>query len=434
MLALYATGCVVDEEDAQGDNTSNIDISEGKDSGTNADSGETLEEKKDRIKQHVMALMGDSHREDPESLFEYFCGDYVISSFGNSDDSSMFNKVYQKNGITVNEYTDGIKEYTAVKGGYVFTVVEQNGSFRLYGAEQYEDADSYIPSIFDDFGIDISAFYDKDDASGTEEDVEEPELTAEMLTVSGDLKTCTFSDAYMKEVLRMFGKSFGKTDAELDVFVNLSSASGSYSVEQDTVTFEILAKRLDMGNGAEVDEAKITIFYCDSETDGITMTMNMEMTMAMDMDGTVINAPTVMEQTVSKVRYNGNKVVAASFESKMSTDIQATVSGISFKTAVCETNSFDLSIEEPENSKFSVNCSTEQTTTMGETKATEKSSQILDCTFGTNASKFSYIMTQDGVQAAKIEATGVTLGASGENVPSEVLNIINQELTKLNAK
>ncbi len=434
MLALYATGCVVDEEDAKGDNTSNIDISEGKDSGTNADSGETLEEKKDRIKQNVMALMGDREREDPEKLFEYFCGDYVISSFGNSDDSSMFNKVYQKNGITVNEYTDGIKKYTAVKGGYVFTVVEQNGSFRLYDMVEYENADSHVPSIFDDFGIDISAFYDKDDASGSEEDIEEPELTAEMLTVSGDLKTCTFSDAYMKEVLRMFGKSFGKTDAELEVFVNISSVSGVYSVDSETITFEILAKGLDMDNGSDVGDVNVTISYRDSEADGITMTMKMQMTISMEVEGSVISAPMTMDQTVSGVKYDGNKVVEASFESKMFTDIQATASGISFKTAVYEINSFDLSIEDSGNPKFSVNCSTEQTTAVGESKTTEKSSQILDCTFGTNASKFSYIMTQDGVQAAKIEATGVTLGASGENVPSEVLNIINQELTKLNAK
>ena len=122
----------------------------------------------------------------------------------------------------------------------------------------------------------------------------------------------------------------------------------------------------------------------------------------------------------------------AKFENKMSTDIEANISGVSVKSAVYEANSFELSIEDLAKPRLFASCSSEQTTTVGGTKTTEKTSQTLDCTFGASASKFSYVMTQDGTQAAKIEATGAALGASAESIPSEVINIINQELAKLN--
>lgn len=427
MLVLCAAGCVVDEEGgAESQSTSNIASSDQQNGGAESDGGKdngdsqpTLEDKMNEIKQRVIAIMTDEsgNKEEPESIFEHFCGDYVIPIFGNSGDSTMFNKVYQKDGITVNEYSDGIREYTAVKDGYIFTVVEQNGSFRLYDMVEYEDADSHVPSIFDDFGIDISMFYDKGDSSSSDEDTEEPELTADMLTVSEDLKTCAFSDAYMKEIVRLFGRSQDKTDTELEEFVKNATASGVYSVEENSVTFEISAKDDTTGN---IDTI---VVYSENTESGINLTMKIDY----DIMSEGMTIPMSIEMSYRNVKNDGDKVVSAEFEMKMSMEMVMEILGLKYESEVTSVSTYSLSVENKNAPSLSVRASSVDTTTEGDVTERVESNITLDCTFGGD---MSYVVSENGEVTTRIDGKNIALSAEGESIPAKVYELINAELAK----
>ena len=173
------------------------------------------------LKNEVLELMedDDGDKESLTTLFIPFCGDYTVGNFSKSNDFAVsLDSIYQKNGVSTIKYADGSYTHTVVRDGVQFSINEKDGKSELAGTLDVA-VDSYVPSVFYDFGIDISPFY-----SGKGEntdDIEDPKLTADMLSVDAAYQICTFSDEYVREVARLLCASLDYNEAETQEFLSV---------------------------------------------------------------------------------------------------------------------------------------------------------------------------------------------------------------------
>ena len=291
------------------DNVGTSDIADTSDTSTPdttpVEPEDPLKEQKAQVKQKVLAIMAEDDKESPTSLFEFFCGDYSIGFVAdNNDFGASVNRIWQKDGVTAIEYKDGRTEYTLVRNGYQFKLVSREGNTEVTSVAAVTNPDKYVPSIFADFSIDISAIY-----SGAEDqtDVDDPPLSEDMLTVSEDLKTCTFSDEYMASVTDMLLTEMDYSEEDKVAFLAEYSGSGVYTAEDNSVVFIIKGKEKTLG------DMTITVSYVQDDKNGYSMSTKMEYTITAE----GISIPTSNELIIRDVKYDGNTPVSATVESRV---------------------------------------------------------------------------------------------------------------------
>ena len=261
-----------------------------------------LKAEKDAVKDQVMDIMAEDGTQNPSLLFEKFCGDYTIPGFEASNDyAASLRRIYQKDGVTVQEFKDGTAFYSFVRKNHAFTVLyrEKDNSYEV--ARMVPLSGTHVPSIFSDYDISIEGFYSPD----SQDPPKDPELTRDMLTVSDDLKTCTFSMEYMRSVAEILCESLGYTKEQTTAFMNGFLGSGVYNVQTNTVTFILEGVLEGLG------QTKITVTH-SKDADGADTTTKLEYTQ--NANGMTI--PTTQEISILDVQYEGDRPVSAFFVSR----------------------------------------------------------------------------------------------------------------------
>ncbi len=402
-LSFALTSCTPEDaydSDTQAPDTSDSDA---------PDTVDPLVEKTEQIKADVLAHMADDDREDPMRLFDYFLGDYTIGSITSTDDyGAAVESVWQKDGVCVIEYRDGHRDYSLVRNGYVFKLTEQGGNTAVVSVTSYDAADSHIPSIFDDFGVGINAIYSPDDG----EDTPEPVLTEDMLTVSDDFAECKFSEAYMEEVTDMLLDAMGLDAAQKAEFKASGSSTGIYTVADNTVTFTITGKHPQLG------DMTMTVKHADKGEDGYEFSQKMEYTISAE----GVTIPTSNEMIMRSVKYDGDKVVSADFESRVfEVGAEIIQNGVSI---VMDTSNITRIYLDKNTNSLDLMCDQQaKTTVLGQSQSSDVSVRL-----SVMKNNFSYSSAQNGLSISQIQGANTVFSApDGKEIPQIVFELADKE-------
>lgn len=376
-----------------------------------------LKEEKEAVKAQVLSIMAEDSRQDPSVLFENFFGDYSIPDFAPDNDyAAALSRIWQKDGVTVIEYKDGSVEYALARNGYLFSLTSEGGNTAVTSVTPLADPAGYIPSIFSDFGIDISDVYTA--SSAEEEEAPSPLLTADMLTVSDDLTVCTFSDEYLREVAAMLCASMGYSAEQTDKFMSDYSGSGVYTADSNTVEFVI------KGSFEGLGAATVTVSHSVDDRGDYRTSVKMEYTLVAE--GMIL--PTTTELAVYDVEYDGDTPITAGFDSRtLISDGQMTVQGIVCTFSSYEIKNIYLNCSDPEKPSLSASVSSETNTEVLGQTVTETSSISLDCRFGVRVPRFSYMSATNSISDIQLMGENIALAApEGAEIPPIVYELADK--------
>ena len=372
------------------------------------------------IKAEVIALMmADSDKESPTTLFEAFIGDYAISDIDQLASNGGYNaysKIFRDGDALGMVYLDGVTtDYTVYRNDFAYTAYKDElGNTSVTGKAPLGGAD-YTPSILTDFGFDISAIY-----SGNIS-MQDPTLDASMLTVSDDLLTCTFSDAYMAEVGRGLCASLGYNSADAEKFFDTAKLSGVYYPQEKRAEFVIEFYELSLG------ETKITLTCTDKGTKGITYSTKMEFNVVSS--GMIV--PTTTELIISEVKYDGNRPISGQFELRSIASVTLDYGGSKVSSDAISITTYSLFAEGENAPRCSAKLSSTTTTTVESGGKTEKTTETVICemtaAFG-GKQKFTFSQRHNGNEAARLEASTLTLTPDDSCVlPEDISTAINRD-------
>ena len=371
------------------------------------------------LKNEVLELMedDDGDKESLTTLFIPFCGDYTVGNFSKSNDFAVsLDSIYQKNGVSTIKYADGSYTHTVVRDGVQFSINEKDGKSELAGTLDVA-VDSYVPSVFYDFGIDISPFY-----SGKGEntdDIEDPKLTADMLSVDAAYQICTFSDEYVREVARLLCASLDYNEAETQEFLSVYEGSGTYYAADKKVVFVIKGREKSIG------DVTITLTYSKDDKGGEVSSVKTDF--VVESGGMTI--PTSQEIITRNVEYDGNKPVAASFELRAFASSEFSNQGVSGSVESTQISDIYLNIKDSDDICFDVIFTSTAATVIAGQK-TESEATISLRKSDSKYENFYYTVSKDHIEQASLSGN-LTFGTPDVPEPATDMEaIIKAELDK----
>ncbi len=254
------------------------------------------------IKQNVIQLIEESeNQKDPGYLFSYFDGDYEITNI--TDSKQYVQSMKRKDDVTHVSLRDS--QYFGIESsGYLFYVSDKNENTKVQTPIPLPSSNMRYSTIFNSFGFDTSALYG-------EETTSKPfKITTEMLTVSADKKSCSFSDVYLDVMAKDICSSLGYSANQTKTILEKYQGSGIYTVEDNKVTFEFEFQDQTLGNVKSISsysvdkEQKVNIYSFVEVTDPKSTT----------------SIPTIIEVDSKNVVYKDNKPVSATFQVKTTLD------------------------------------------------------------------------------------------------------------------
>ena len=379
-----------------------------------------------QIKATVMAELNgeqDSSVQSPDEIFKTFLGDFTIESPSTTGPlSNDIKRVYLKDGVYVVEYNSGEVSYETVYKGYLFSLSkDKTARISMVGCTQLGEEDyKPTPSIFEYFAIDISNVYltGSNEETGDSKDI--PTLTEDMLTVSEDRSTCTFSADYMNQFAKVF---FEDMNSDLGEEMNIVEATGVYKVSEKTYEFII------SGTSESCKDLRMTIIISNSEETGESLYMKVEGTMSSD--GMTI--PTVVEISMKDITYVDKKPVKATIESKRTINgAKGKIQGHNY-TMDSETSScFTLDITNEASLKLTGKVTDNQTVSVDGKTDTIKTENSIECVFSNDADSkltFSKRVTSNG-QTTQVTMNSSNLKLSSPtdvSIPKTVHSLIKQQ-------
>lgn len=268
----------------------------------NPDEKEIELSEEDTIKQSVIQLIEESEKkDDPGKLFSHFAGDYEIA--GIKESKKQVQSMKRKDDVTHVALRDS--QYFGVEYmGILFYVSDQYEISKVQNTIPLTSSNIRYSTIFNSFGFDTSALY-------AEESKAKPfKLTTEMLTVSEDKKSCSFSDVYLDVMAKDICSSLGYSSNQTKTILEKYQGSGTYSVEDNKVTFEIEFQDKTLGNVKSISS------YSVDEDQKVNIYSYMEFADP----NSKTSIPTTAEVSCNNVVYNENKPVSATFQVKTITD------------------------------------------------------------------------------------------------------------------
>lgn len=182
-----------------------------------------------------------------DDLFGKYCGDYMISDISGSLNRRNVDFIALHSGVTTLAYKDSQRVYSTVREGYAFRITEEKSKYRM-SVSEFANSGSYVSSVFDALGINISALFNP--LSGGLEGIGKqfglPPLTADMLTVDKELSSCAISEEYIAELARFFCRMMKYTDEQTKYFIEHGTFSGTYYVEPERVEFYFRGHKKDI--------------------------------------------------------------------------------------------------------------------------------------------------------------------------------------------
>ena len=370
----------------------------------------------DQIKQNALDLMqANDEKQAPTDLFSHFDGDYEI--MGVTKTTNNVNSVKRKNAVSViSTNNSSIKYYGVEAAGYFFYAMDSFGSAFVEDAFPLAADDASKSTVFTAFGIDTSALY------GTEEEEDSFSFTADMLSVSEDKSTCTFSKESMDAFARTLCEAMEYTEEQTDSFLEKYSGSGIYSVAENKVTFEL-----------SINDPLLGILHQTIEfaiDDDQTVTTYSYLEYSNPILG--ISKPIISEISCEDVVYRGNEPISGSIKTKSSRDTSYYDGDPSYgffiqaEKTVVATFTFDCSdAERPY-------CTAEQETTTTESYKGKSSTRTRSLSLTVDqrelSSQFSFEESVSGRVENALKAHVIVFGtpSSFPTVPTRITTAISQ--------
>ena len=378
-----------------------------------------------QIKATVMAEMNsdqDGSVQSPYEIFEAFLGDFTIESPTTTGSlSDDIKRAYLKDGVYVVEHNSGEVSYESVYEGYLFSLKkERSGKISVVGCTQLGEDYKNPPSVLEYLAIDISSVYPSASSDETEALKDIPTLTEDMLTVSKDRSTCTFSADYMNQLAKvLFDVMNSDSDEETDVI----EATGVYKVTENAYEFVIA------GVSKSFEYRRITINFSNSEENGINVYMKMEFPVSSN----GMTLPTVAEMSVKDITYVDNKPVKATIESKYTvSEAKGKIQGYDYTVNSKSSSCFTLDITNEASPKLTGTITNDQTVTVDGETNTHKSEKSIECVFSDGADsmlKFSQTVVSNGdTTHVSMKSSNLKRGApEGVSIPNTVHSLIKKQ-------
>ena len=258
-----------------------------------------------QIKQKAIKLLSKmKNLEDPTNLFDYFDGDFEMKGI-KQEGGTISSRIYtiKKKGDFTYVSTDAQQLLGAqISDYYMYAKFQDN--MNVSNAISLEVADSTKSTIFTSFGVDTSMLYGSES-----EDIPDPEFTSSTLTVSANKKLCYFSKEYMDELATsMICDTLGFTESQKATFLRKYQGNGTYSVDENKITFDISLRDVTLGtitckqSFAIDDQDRVDCYslmeYCNPRAG--------------------LEFPISVEITFNNVVYEGKKPVSATIQMKSS--------------------------------------------------------------------------------------------------------------------
>lgn len=379
--------------------------------------GGTLSEG-EQIKETVLALMNQSEKQqDPSTLFSYFDGDYEISNFTSSGEGIQ--SIKRKNAVSL-VTASGMKYYGVEAAGMLFYAADVDGRAEVIGIVPLQADMSEKSTIFTAFGIDTGAVY------GVEAEDDVIELTKDMLTVSEDNKTCTFSKAYIDEMAKMICESMGYSKTQTDRFLEKYTGSGVYSVSENKITFEIKCKDTTLGNVHQITR------YSEDDDQKVNVYSYMEYSNP----SLGIKKPVIVEIDYKDVVYSDSLPVSATIVVKTSSEsgyYDGNYQGAPYITVNSTIKTtFTLDCSDGDNPKgIAAQETTRKESYQGESW-TNKTTLNLSVDLGKSSSQFVFSEKRDGDTITSLKANKVTFSTptSFPAVPQRITDTITNYINK----
>ena len=361
----------------------------------------TLDQKKELVKNDAIAIMEQDSREDPTTMIEAFTGDFKATGF---NAASGIDSLWKKGNVLAENSENGVYYYVH-NDDTMYIIDEDSGNYAKLGEVEYE----HSMTIFDYFDIDISFFISDD--SDEESDDEIPILTADQLTVSDDLATCTIGNDYLAKVLRFGMEAMDYSDIEKTQAIEAMTATGTYTVADHKLF-------IDVQSTVEDTPIRITLTATENATDGLTL--------AFVLDGGVrtddLTIPTKMEMAYQNIKFNGSKAVSGIFSMKLEAGAEQIIEGSKLTFSMLNNLSYTFDLTKEGKPYINAKSNSKQTQTyMGQTK-TDNDSQEFTIDF----SKTENVLTVKTVSDGKtdiITADSVVFETPAETIPTKVTEL-----------
>lgn len=366
-----------------------------------------LQNEKNAIKEEVLVFMADDVEDnDPSAMFERFLGNYAVTDFSNAyEDSIPYNSIYQKDGVSVIDRTDGTV-YTIATPNQIVTAKMNGGKLAVLNQSVVESAP--VPSIFSDFGFDISTVYSENDST----DFTNLDLTPDMLSVSDDLQTCNFSAEYMNRMSVLFAESLELDQPETQAFMDSCQASGSYSVEAKRAVFTV------SGSTTALGAVRFTVTLTHNpDFQDYSSVMKVEYTM--NVSGAPVSVTN--ELTIQDNRYSGGYIHGFFFRNILTAETTVMQNGIPVSSKSVTTSMYSIKA----NGDFHASQQIEQeVSAMGQSSSEDSYRQLQ---FDSNSAEgFSYSEEINGILQLRLIARSCQFGEHDLTIPQAVIDLKNQ--------
>ena len=392
-------------------------------SSTNVDSTAVTENKENEVINSALSLMKKANEyEAPESLFEHFTGDFEISGFsGTSAFSSLPQSVKRKKDV-VYVPTSDVKFYGVEAAGFLFYAVDARGQAMFHKAVELNDDIPDRSTVFTVFGIDTSILY------GVEEESKEYELTSDMLTLDENEKSCTFAKSYINSMVKDICAAMEFTEEQTKAFLRKYEGHGTYSSEENKVTFEIAVDDTSVGKIKQ-----ITSFSENGDGKISSYTF-----MEYSNPSLGIKEPITSEITYNDVVYKDNKPIRGTITLNSKKDASyydgVYQDKIYIKCTQNDDMTFQLDISDESAPKASVSYKKEQHESYQNEKYTISDEFNITINSGKRTPAFTFTQKSNGDVDVSLTANKITFGtpSSFPNVPQRITDTItNYILEKL---
>lgn len=411
-LIMSFASCNNSQEPSSSDNnTSSSTVSEEKTEPSGEDN--TLSEE-DKIKNAVLDLMKTSEsQKDPSDLFAHFSGDFQITNFTSSQDG--IKSIKRREAVTLVD-AGSLSYYGIEAAGYMFYAADYAQEAEVIASLSLSSDDSKASTIFTVFGIDTSALY-----SSTTDSAEAEELTAEMLTVAEDKATCQFDKAYIDSLAEVLCETMGFTGSTKTSFMNKYTGSGTYSVAENKVTFDIQIKDNQIGTIHQI------IKYAVDNEGKVYAYSYMEYSNA----SLGISIPIIAEIECKDVVYRDNTPISATIKLKNSSESSFRDGGVTVKLVDTVETTFNLDCTNLDSRSATATCKKKRVeTAMGES-STYNYTLSLSLDLGNSTSQFQFTEKQGNETNTTLKANKVTFSPSPSIVtPQRVTNKITAYIDK----
>ena len=254
---------------------------------------------KEKVRQKLLTLVNTTESyEDPFSMLGSFDGDFSIS--GIASNSSGIESIKRKNGVI--EVASSYVDYWGFEDEeYLYWVSYYDNQALVDYALPLDSDVGEKSTVFTTFGIDTSSLW------GTTSDETEIdlEITADMITVSDDLSSCTLSREYLDEFSKIVCEAV-YTEEQTAKFLSEYTGSGVYSVSNNELAIEIEIDDPELGKLRAVEKQSID--------DAQKVSVFMYMSYSNESIG--ITEPIVMEVSVEDCAFRDGNPVSGTFKRK----------------------------------------------------------------------------------------------------------------------